>query len=247
MKLTTASKIRKALRSIGSSPVGTTPTFPASLPSAYQVVWQEYLNMQLVSDIAERYPRLEALYYICMGFVSFVEKLQPKDNKRRTEQSFQLYDPGRSYQKLRLFLRSRKLLTNAVRVYSHTFDVSLTTIPVINAIRNVECVGVIEFKMNGRHRLTEHLKSTTLFPSVPKDLTDKKSYPLVDAVRASSSKGWFSVSVRKGFDLRVARAKFDTLLVEYRFNVNCMLFMGALSEEDSKNRLLEQHRQSVFL
>jgi hypothetical protein len=244
MKLSVATNYRQLLLSIKAAPVGSRPSYPKILPQDYLPVWNTYLNLQVVKDLYKRYVRLEAFYYICMGFVSFIESLYPEVDRQIAQQSLNNYDPANSYRTLLSFLRSTGFLTNRVLLHKHTVDLNFLTTAPINAIHDIISVGVLEFKMNGKTRLTEHLFTTKLFASVPEVLTKQKSYPLSSA--AKLSKKWVLVP-NAPVELRIIRAKFDTLLIEYRFLDKSVLFLGSLAESDAKMALLGLQRKSLKL
>jgi hypothetical protein len=244
MKLSVATKYRQLLLSIKAAPVGSSPAYPKILPQDYLPVWNKYLTLQVVKDIRKRYGRLEAFYYISMGFVSFIEHLYSNADTHTAQQSLANYNPSDSYRTLLAFLRSTGFLTNRVLLHKHTFDLNFSATKPINAIHDVVSVGVLEFKMNGKTRLTEHLFTTKLFANVPDALTAQKSYPLPSAARLS--KKWTPIS-NAPIELRTIRAKFDTLLIEYRFLDTSVFFLGSLPVSDAKQVLMDSQRNSLKL
>ena len=190
---------------------------------------------------------MEALYYISMGFISLIENTYSSEDKRLVDNSFALYNPRSNYAALNRWMKSKAINKN-LRLNKHVFHLTYSKIPLIHAIRNIECIGVIEYKMGQRARLTPHLLASSLFHRVPKELIDpKRNYFVSDKV-IKLPKEWHTVDThKKGLEIKVARAKFDTLLVKYRFTTKVMLFTGSMSDSNILQTLKVIHKRKVLI
>ena len=247
MKFNTTHKINSILKDIGVQANALQPVFPTALPEEYLVAWEKYLTSKIVRDLLTKYERLEAIYYISMGFISFIEGIYSSDDRKISDKSFALYNPTTEYHKLSDWL-SRTRLNSNTRLNSHIFDLDYQHVPLINAANNITVVGVIEYKMNGKRKLTPHLIASTAFGKIPELLIESRDYQKTDTV-IRSDKEWTPIPNTgvKGLEIKIARAKFNTLLIKYRFTVPIMLFKGSMAESFVIRSLNTKHKGFLSL
>lgn len=257
MKLSIVSKLKTLLSALGVPARGDlSSSFPTRVNTEYLPVWQEFLNTQAVRDLTSKYPKDLTRYYVCAGFVSYIDKLDSKAVRPRVDllQSVDLYNPAPAFKIIYDYLTVNRFISGLkLRNHDHRHSISVTESDFLNAFVAPTTNGIMEYKVQGRAPLDKYLGVLTpqVFKRPPVELLretkGKKRNLLRPNSQADATTGWVPLLNKDGIKLDMARAQFGTVLFRYSFTVDVIMFHGGTAPDKLEKAIKKKHERSILL
>lgn len=258
MMLSISGKMRTLLKKLKSKPSRTLEgCFPHCLPPEFERVWNEYLESKMVKDIVAKHGNnIVSQYYVAALFLSYMSRFTRITTSLG---AYDLYDPLPFYRRMSQKLTELKLLKKLnLTFYQHSYTIRAEDVKWARCLIDPACEGIITYKLNGRKPLEAYLTSLvpSVFGSLPNELCsdsakDKKSRRKVKLVtpeqQVSASFGWVTLFSDSTVSMEIARARYSTILIRYKFVVPGFFCYGAEDPSKFSRQLRARHEANAFV
>lgn len=257
MKLSVFSTTKTLLHGLGAPAQGSIRrSFPAEVAESYLPVWEEYLTTAVVKDIMKRYDTASARYFVCAGFVSYIQSIDRKSVSKAVDlnASVQNYNVGPNYRTIVDFLHRKRIVSSLkLKRQSHEYSITADTSDFLGALIDPVCTGHIVYNVQGKEPLDKLIYSLvpTLFKSIPYEMrrkvNDRERTFLTKDRQKTSNVGWVGLMDEGGVHLSMARAIHNVIILRYTFPVRGMFFYGTAGRDKLQHNIRKRHDKSVIL
>lgn len=252
MKLSISGKVQTLLRKLKSRPSRNPDQwFPRVLDDEYSSLWNAFLGCAAAKDVFRLYGVTSlGQYYLVALFLSYVSRYTKVPSLDMDE----LYDPLTGCKAVRRTLDSTNLLNKlSLKYHSHDFSLQANELDWLRCLVDIECSGVLTYKLSGRKPLDAYLGSLSpsVFRSVPVELRSdrpfgeapiRKQKLVTPNLQLKSGYGWVSLPC-DGAKIEIARAKYSTILLRYSFPVSGLFAYGSDKPTDFTRKLRRAHEK----